>query len=391
MATKIIDLDYHSLPGEITGLEGYDRVLVLVRLCGRPVSQIRIPVKTGRVSGKDLRESVSQSLDWNFWQQWLRNYLSINSCEKENPFREPVTISVCTRDRPEDLSRCLQAIKALPERGQEIIVVDSCSSTEATKQVVDEFEGVRYVRENYPGLNRARNRALKEAKTGLVVFTDDDAVVDHGWLDAINATFNDPLVLCVTGLTMPLELETEAQEIFERYSSFNRGFSRRVYDNYSISPFLSGHAGAGANMALRSKVLELVGPFDEALDAGTPTHSGGDNEMFSRILACGFKIVYEPGALSWHRHRRSWKELRKTIYGYGVGIYAAWTRSLLIDREFTVLLIALSWLLYGQIPALVHSIFRRPGSKPLSLLLEELMGCFVGPWAYLYSRLQLNK
>jgi glycosyltransferase involved in cell wall biosynthesis len=391
MATKILDLDYHNLPAEISGLESYNHALLLIRLYGRPVGQVRIPVDAGKVEGQELREKISQSLDWNFWHQWLVNYLSSREDRTVSPLGEPVTVAVCTRDRAEDLHRCLLALLALPGRAHEIIVVDSCSVTEETKKVVEQFEGVKYIRENVPGLNRARNRALREAEPGIVVFTDDDAIVDPGWLDAILPGFQDPLVLCVTGLTMPFELETEAQEIFEHYSSFNRGFTRRVYDNHSISPFLSGHAGAGANMALRRKVLELVGPFDEALDAGTPTYSGGDNEMFSRILASGFKIVYEPGALSWHRHRRSWKELRKTIFGYGVGIYAAWTRSLLVEREFTVFLAALSWLLFGQLPALLYSVFRRPESKPLSLLLDEMVGCFVGPWAYLYSRAQLNR
>jgi GT2 family glycosyltransferase len=192
-------------------------------------------------------------------------------------------------------------------------------------------------------------------------------------------------------LTMPLELETEAQEWFERYSTFGRGFRRAVFDRNSLNPLAAGRAGAGANMALRRSVTQLVGLFDEALDAGTPTRSGGDTEMFSHILSSGYRIVYDPAALSWHRHRRSWEELRQTLYGYGVGVYALWTRKLLLERELTVPKLAWSWFWRTQVPALVSSLLRRPASMPLDLLLAELRGCAVGPWAYLSSRRRLQR
>src|SRR5262249_38131295 len=163
------------------------------------------------------------------------------------------------------------------------------------------------------------------------------AAPDPGWLRALLRNFHDPRVLCVTGLTMPLELETEAQEWFERYTPFGRGFKRTVFDLTNHNPVVAWRLGTGSNMAMRRSVLKHLGPFDELLDAGPPARSGGDNEMFLRIMTGGYRIVYDPAALSWHRHRRTWKELRKAIYGYGVGVYAAWTRSLLVEGELGVL------------------------------------------------------
>ena len=37
-------------------------------------------------------------------------------------------------------------------------------------------------------------------------------------------------VACVTGLVLPLELETPAQVLFEEFGGFNKGFTRRVFD-----------------------------------------------------------------------------------------------------------------------------------------------------------------
>jgi GT2 family glycosyltransferase len=185
---------------------------------------------------------------------------------------------------------------------------------------------------------------------------------------------------------MPLELETEAQEWFDSVFPFGRGFRRTVFKSPDHNPLEGWKAGAGLNMALRRRVLEQVGPFDEALDVGTSTHGGGDIEIFSRILAAGYRIVYDPAVLNWHRHQQTWREVRKKFYGYGIGGFAAWTRSLLIERELGVLKLISDSLRY-RLASLARLLLGRPSypHPPLDLFLAELLGCAVGPWAYLYS------
>jgi hypothetical protein len=141
-------------------------------------------------------------------------------------------------------------------------------------------------------------------------------------------------------------------------------------------------------MAVRTAVLHELGGFDEALDAGTPAQAGGDHEMFSRILSAGYRIVYEPGAVSAHRHRRTWEELRNVLHGYGVGVYAMWTRKLIVDHEIGVFLHAWRWFRHGQLRHIWRTIRRRPAAMPRDLLLAELTGCLAGPLAYLRSRRQ---
>jgi GT2 family glycosyltransferase len=302
----------------------------------------------------------------------------------------PSTVAICTRERPEDLTRALGGVSALRPAPDEILVIDNNPSTDRTRQVVAQFARVRYIREDRPGLDAARNRALREACTEIVAFTDDDAVPEPEWLSHLLQPFGDPRVWCTSGLTLPLELETPAQEWFERYSPFGRGFDRVVFDGIRHDPLTVAPIGAGANMAVRRQVLVDLGGFDEALDAGTVTHSGGDHEMFGRILASGYRIVYEPAAVSWHRHRRTWEELRNALYGYGVGVYALWTRRLLFEREPGALKHAARWLRYGQMPRLWRTLRRRSGAAPPDLQLAELRGCIAGPAAYLRSRRQLR-
>lgn len=386
MATAVLDLDLQQLPSEITELERYDKAFVLIRLYGQPIGKALIPVSNGRISGIGLQDKLIKAAGYAVYEKWLHHYLGIDEIGVKNVPLPQATVAICTRDRPDDVKRCLDALMQLPNDGQEFLVIDNCPSTNATEELVEQYPNVRYVREERPGLNIARNRALAEAKHEIVAFTDDDAAPDPLWLRSLLRNFHDPLVLCATGLTMPLELETESQEWFERYCPFGKGFNHVVFEGTKQNPLATGRVGAGANMALRRSLLEKVGSFDEHLDAGTKTCSGGDHEMFARILMKGYRIVYDPAALSWHRHRRTWEELRRTLYGYGVGVYAFWTRMILVEKEWRMLPLALGWLYHDQIPHLVRALLRRPDSIPLDLIVAELRGCFVGPWAYLAAR-----
>jgi glycosyltransferase involved in cell wall biosynthesis len=390
MAAAVLDIEFEELPLTISGLDGYSRALILIRLRGQPVGKAFLPVVDGQIDGAELHNELISAAGWPLWERWLHDYLEWDETYASDYKLPTATVAVCTRDRPEDLKSCLEALTNLPDGGQEILVVDNCPSTDTTHRLVEGYDRVNYVREDQPGLNVARNRALREAQHDIVAFTDDDTTPDPDWLRGLLRNFNDPMVLCVTGLTMPLELESEAQEWFERYCSFTRGFRRTVFDSCYQSHLTAGRVGAGANMALHKRVLELIGPFDEALDAGTPTCSGGDTDMFSRILAGGFRIVYDPAALNWHRHRKTWEELRQTIYGYGVGVYAYWTRIFLAERNINVFRLSCKWFFFYQLPAVIKSLLRLPDSIPLDLLLAELRGCITGPRAYLSSRKRLD-
>lgn len=387
MGDAVVDFDLKR-GGRVEGLDGRRQALVLVRFRGRPVHQLTVPVVDGCISPDEIRRRVFESGCPGIWERLIEAVVGLEAPDRSR--NGPATVAVCTRDRPEDLRRCLDSLAVFARDGHEVLVVDNAPSTDESRQIVETCGFARYVREDRPGESAARNRALREAGHDIVAFSDDDATPDPGWLPALLRNFNDPLVLCVTGLTMPLELETEAQRWFERYSPFGRGFVRKVFDGADVNPLSAWRAGASANMAVRRSALDLIGPFNEALGCGTRSRTGSDYEFFVRILAAGYRIVYDPAALSWHRHRRTWPELRQVLRGYGTGVYAAWTHLLVAHREFIVPKLAVGWFLHTQLPNLLRSLLRRPGSIPLDLLIAELRGCLEGPWAYLEARRELR-
>ncbi len=237
-----------------------------------------------------------------------------------------VSILICTKDRPEELRRCLASIPEQSLRPVEIIVVDNASSGDATRRVVEEA-GVTYVREDRVGLDHARNAAVRAAKTEFVAFTDDDVVLHRQWLENLMKGFDQPEIACVTGLVLPGELATPAQFIFEKHWSFGRGYLRQDFDRdfYRLHERYGAPVwtiGAGASQAFRRKVFDEIGLFDVRLDMGAAGCSG-DSEYWNRLLHHGHVCRYEPTAVSWHFHRKDMKGLSKQIHQYMSGHIAA--------------------------------------------------------------------
>lgn len=408
--TKVLDVELSAAPQLPGDLEGYEALRTLVRLHGEPVGHVEVPLLPGApYTAADLRRVILRRLAWPILRQNLLNRmeeapmpsggLGIEEVlETLPPVRADaaplVTVAVCTRDRAEDLKLCLDALVRLDYPNLDILVVDNASSTDATERLVEDYRPrVRYAREPRPGLDWARNRAIREARGEFIAYTDDDVVVDPGWISAVVGAFRDPYVMAVTGLTVPYELETEAQVLFERYGGFGRGYRRRYWrmpgnETRRLMEHLGGgQYGAGANMAFRRGVFESVGPFDPALDVGTVTNGGGDTEMFFRVLKEGHALVYEPRAMVRHRHRREYPRLRKQLADNSIGLYSYLVRTALAypDARLAVLWFATWWFWRWNVRRLLAS-FVRPPDVPRELILAELWNSFVGLRRYFKAR-----
>jgi GT2 family glycosyltransferase len=347
----LADLELSRPLRPIDGLGRFTAAQLLVRLHGEPLGEVTLPIVNGRVTAHAMAEAIRTSLYDALLAAGLRNGLQVpmgpDGLELEAlldtapaPDDGPtplVTVAVCTRDRADDLRSCLEAIGALTYPHLDVVVVDNAPSDDRTEALVrSAFPAVRYVREPRPGLDWARNRALLAARGELVAFTDDDVIVDPGWVSAFVPLFTEaPDVMGATGLVLPLELETEAQVLFEKYGGFGRGFRRCWWRRAAqeaaprrLFHHGPGRFGTGANMAFRRSVFETIGGFDPALDVGTQTTGGGDLEIYFRLLQEGYTLAYEPSALVRHRHRRSQAGLYRQIASWGRAVFAVKARSL---------------------------------------------------------------
>jgi GT2 family glycosyltransferase len=238
------------------------------------------------------------------------------------------SVIVCTRGRPDDLARCLEALGQMAAPPLETIVVDNDPADGRTREVVARFSSATYVPEPRPGLSAARNAGIRASGGAVIAFVDDDTAVHARWLERLLAGFDGPRVLAVTGLVLPAELTTRAQIVFEKGMGHSgRGHAPILYDREFFEPQLPFGVpvwaiGAGANMAFRREAFERVGLFDERLGAGAAGCSE-DSELWYRLLAAGWECRYQPDSVVLHWHRREMDELRRQAHDYLKGHVAA--------------------------------------------------------------------
>lgn len=398
---KITTIELSQPIQALTGLENYGSIEGLVCLWGRPIGKVQIPVVGDTCAANTLVRAVLEQMDSSSLSQLLLERLpdgAVDVVQLANLLPRPedlptaacpqVTVAVCTRDRPHDLKLCLDAIQQLDYPNLDLLVIDNAPTDRATAELVGQYENVRYVVEHRPGLSWARNRAIAEAQGEIIAFTDDDVMVDPGWVTALVRVFNQyPEVMVVTGYVAAYELETEAQFIFEQAYKFGRGFKfkyaqiNKTDPQQTISQYgATANFGTGANMSFRRSLFEQIGSFDPALGAGTLTTGGEDLELFFRALHEGFAIAYEPGALVRHRHRRDYAGLQKQIRSNGIGVVAYLTRSALAYPGHSWEFLYLGWklLIQWNVQRLLLSFIRPSPRRPRDLILLEMQGAFQG-------------
>ena len=326
------------------------------------------------------------------------------------------TVVVCTDGRRPELAQAVASVLAQTDAGFELLVVDNAPRTGCTESVLAGVDDprLRVVSEPRRGLSVARNTGVRSASGEVIAFTDDDCVVEPGWLAGLRTAFAaDPQIAAVTGRTVAVRLTSPVQRLFEQFGSFDRGSVRVLWhfadagSHTVLSPALTRFAGvaalprifpyagvfgSGNNMAFTTAVLGRLGPFDEALGAGTPAAGGEDLDMFVRLMLAGEVLVYEPAAVVRHSHRHDDRSLRDQVRSYGSGLSAMITKQLLLDRA------GRRRIARRVLPGLRHLFSsaspknsRKTSGFPRGLTRAELSGMAAGPWLYLRGRRALRR
>jgi len=118
--------------------------------------------------------------------------------------RLTASVVVVTKDRPELLDDLLESLTRQSLPPDEVVVVDN-NSTASYKEVFRKYRdrlSLKTVVEKTPGIAAARNRGIRESTGEIVLFTDDDCVVDPRWVDnMVSPFYRDPHIGAVGGET----------------------------------------------------------------------------------------------------------------------------------------------------------------------------------------------
>ncbi|MBN2301150.1 MAG: glycosyltransferase [Lentisphaerae bacterium] len=175
----------------------------------------------------------------------------------------------------------------------EVIVVDAGNKHTVNEQLLAEKRtGTRIIRSERKNVPYQRNLGVENAAGDIVVFLDDDCIVQPGWWPAIVEPFRDNSVAGVAGgiwcsLTPQLTDDKGGYvNIFGvpvQVTSRGAGALRNV--DWAV----------GANMAFRKSILQNLGGFAEIYGIYDE-----DIDMCLRMRRAGHSIVFVPEAVVYH-------------------------------------------------------------------------------------------
>ena len=223
-----------------------------------------------------------------------------------------LSIIICTYNRSQSLYKTLESLEYMivPEGvNWEVLVVDN-NSKDKTREVVEDFSrrgalNLGYLFEARQGKSFALNRGIESAKGEIIAFTDDDVLVDKGWLVAIiTATrqYQDydgfgGRIVPLWRTKPPAWLGISGKYNALRGTVFLRddGCQDKEYcETKSVVP-------CGANMFFRKRVIDENGLFRSDLgpQAGIPG-AAEDTEYCQRMVNRGKKFMYIGNATIYH-------------------------------------------------------------------------------------------
>jgi glycosyltransferase involved in cell wall biosynthesis len=229
--------------------------------------------------------------------------------ESENRFRAQKTISllICTYNRSSVVRECLKSICEMRDPGClfEVIVVDNNSSDD-TSQKIREFINenrhldIRLFNEKMQGLSFARNLAAQRAEGDLLVFLDDDAIVDKNYLSCYRRYYQENEFLCMGGKILPW-YKDKTIRIPSWFNQSNWGVLSMLDMGEVVKEVGYPALPYGGNLAIAKSLFEEFGLFNEHMGRkGKKLNSNMEIEFMCRLKKSGIPVYYVPDAIIYH-------------------------------------------------------------------------------------------
>jgi GT2 family glycosyltransferase len=241
----------------------------------------------------------------------------------------PTSLIVCSRNRPAMLEAVVKSILEGEEVPTELIMIDDSDSVnESLACLVTERPcQIRYLWNRSRGLSRANNRGMALARYEVLVFTQDDMLVARRWFGTIVRSLQVAgRRTVVTGRVLPGAPESDSAFAPSTIAEEEP----RVFQGRLARDVLYFQ-----NVAFYRSVLHDTGGFDPNLGPGTPFPSAEDNEFAFRLLDTGYRILYDPRAVVYHRAWRTQKESWEVEWNYGRGQGAFYAKYFRVRDPFT--------------------------------------------------------
>jgi GT2 family glycosyltransferase len=221
-----------------------------------------------------------------------------------------LSVLICTYNRPELLTRALEALtKHTEETPDQIVVVNG--GDERTNRVVEyfmmtnkdevEIDLVRTVNKNAAS---NRNAGLPLCRGDIIATTDDDAQVFPTWVRLTKQAHEEhPEAGAVGGPVIGTPTNSLVAKVADLITFPAWPSPQYVRTIPTV------------NISYKREVVDRVGLMDETLFCGE------DVDYNWRVQKVGYKIYFDPQIKVYHEHRPTLKGLLNQHYRYGRGYY----------------------------------------------------------------------
>ena len=239
-----------------------------------------------------------------------------------------LSVVICSYNRCKSLESTLESLVSQENDGSfdyEILLVDN-NSSDKTRETVESFYSrfdgkLKYFFEGKQGKSLALNHGVAQAKGDIVVFTDDDVIIDKKWLRSIALCNQKYHFDAMGGRVLPSYpdhtpkwIKDNKDVLYGPIVAHDYGEVTKPYDAQMV-PLI------GANMAIRKELFGHFGLFREDMGPGFGTK--GEETDYIRRLEKGSKKIYYCGqALAWHGVEKERMNLGYIAsWGLGYGKY----------------------------------------------------------------------
>ncbi len=239
-----------------------------------------------------------------------------------------ISVILCTYNRDRYIFNVLQSIAEgdLPHSEYEIVLVDN-NSNDNTKAECDRFVErypdikFNYCVERQQGLSYARNCGIRQAKGDLLVYVDDDALVNKEYLSTYADFFaRNGNAVAAGGPILPQYDGCEEPEWMSHYT--RQLVTGKLYLGEREREFPHDAFPGGGNAAYRKSVFDAVGLFNVELGRkGNSLIGAEEKDLFDKMTSRGMKFYYLPTAILYHLIPP--KKLTKDYFNrltYGIGV-----------------------------------------------------------------------
>lgn len=218
-----------------------------------------------------------------------------------------ISVIICTYNRAKYIYNVLKSVAdgALPASMYEIVVVNN-NSSDNTEAECRRFRlaypnvAMVYCEEREQGLSHARNSGIKNSSGNILVFVDDDALVNDGYLKSYFDFFDrheaamaagGPIIPLYDGCKEPLWMSHYTRQLI----------TGKLWLGSKEKEFPGDAFPGGGNAAYRRVVFEKVGLFNVELGRkGESLIGAEEKDLFDRLKTRGLKFFYLPNSILYH-------------------------------------------------------------------------------------------